>query len=313
MGSGVIRIGTCSWAEKSLIESGTFYPRGSSGAEGRLRFYASHFDTVELDSSYYTIPTPQMARAWAERTPEGFLFHVKAYGALTGHGIDPNTLGGELRELLTAADRAKEILHVSDPGQLRAMARAFVEALAPLRDAHKLGFVIFQFPPWFTCKKANRDYLLYCKQLMGQLPIAVEFRHGSWLTRRHSDELFAFLREHKITYITCDEPPFGNLTTVPFHPELTTSIAYLRLHGRNAETWLKRSSPVSDYLYPEQELRTLAAVAKRLSVKARITFIMFNNCHAGEAMKNALQMREILRTGSASRDPDEAVYSYHPR
>lgn len=295
MSNGAIRIGICSWTEKCLIESGTFYPQGVTSAEERLRFYASHFDTVEVDSSYYAIPTPQMALAWAERTPDKFLFHVKAYGALTGHGIDPKTLLKELRELLPEADRARDNIHVSEPALLRAMAQAVVAALEPLKTAHKLGFVIFQFPPWFSYKKANRDYLLYCKELMAGLPIAVEFRHGSWLTHRHADELFEFLREHKITYITCDEPQYGTLASAPFHPEATTSMAYLRLHGRNAETWFKRSNLRYEYLYGEQELREFAAEARRLSAKARMTFIMFNNCHGGHAVKNALQMKEILK------------------
>lgn len=294
MANGDIRIGTCSWTEKSLIESGAFYPPGVAGAEERLRFYARHFDTVEVDSSYYGIPTLQMAKAWAERTPDKFLFHVKAYGALTGHGIDAKTLPKELRELLPRADRAKENVHVSEPEPLRAMAQAVVAALDPLKTAHKLGFLVFQFPPWFSYKKANRDYLLYCKELMAGLPIAVEFRHGSWLTHRHADELFDFLREHKITYITCDEPQYGTLASAPFRPEATTSMAYLRLHGRNAESWLDRSKPRYEYLYGEEELREFAAEARRLSAKARTTFIMFNNCHAGHAVKNARRMREIL-------------------
>ena len=232
MESGVIRIGTCSWTERSLLESGAFYPTQVKSAEQRLRFYASHFDTVEVSSSYYAIPTLQMAQAWATRTPDNFLFHVRAYGALTGHKIDAKPLAGELRKLLPAADRQKDSLQVSEPAVLRAMASNFVAALAPLQNAHKLGFIIFQFPPWFCCKNANKDYLLHCKELVSGLPIAVAFRHGSWLTRQHADDSFAFLREHKITYITCDEPQFDNLTTVPFLPETTTSMAYLRLHGR---------------------------------------------------------------------------------
>jgi len=297
MESGVVRIGTCSWTERSLLESGSFYPIQVKSAEQRLRFYASHFDTVEVASSYYAIPTLQMAQAWAARTPDNFLFHLRAYGALTGHKIDAKPLTGELRELLPAADRQKDSLQVSEPAVLRAMARNFVAALAPLKNAHKLGFVIFQFPPWFCCKNANKDYLLYCKELVSGLPIAVEFRHGSWLTRRHADESFAFLREHKITYITCDEPQFDNLATVPFLPEKTTPMAYLRLHGRNAESRL-RLLPY-DYRYAEPELRSIALAVRRLSSNARLSFVMFNNCQAGHAARNALQLAGMLRRPAA--------------
>src|SRR6185369_15535723 len=115
MPPGAIRIGTCSWTEKSLIESGSFYPAGVASPEQRLKFYAGHFDTVEVDSSFYAIPTPHMVAAWGERTPERFLFHFKAHGALTGHGSDARTLPKELRELLPAADRDRDDLHITEP------------------------------------------------------------------------------------------------------------------------------------------------------------------------------------------------------
>jgi uncharacterized protein YecE (DUF72 family) len=291
---GVIRIGTCSWNEKSLVESGVFYPPDVVSAEQRLRFYSSRFDTVEVQSSFYSIPTLHMTQAWTDRAPEKFLFHVKAYAALTGHSINPSDLPEELRAMLPEADRDQDGVHVSDPDAIRAMARALVDALAPLKNARKLGFIIFQFPPWFTHKKANREYLLYCKEMMGGLPIAVEFRHGSWLTRQHAQDVFSFLMEHKISYITCDEPQYGTLETVPFLPERTTCIGYLRLHGRNTESWEMRSEQRYQYRYDDHELRSIASAARRLSQKTRITFVMFNNCHGGHAMENALRLRELL-------------------
>ena len=294
MPAGTIRIGTSSWTEKSLIEGGAFYPRGAGTPKARLKYYARRFDTVEIDSSYYQIPTTDMARAWAERTPDKFLFHVKAYGALTGHNIDPKRLPDHLRRMLPVEDRDREDLHVSDPALLRAMAHAMTEALAPLKQAGKLGFLIFQFPPWFGCKKANKDYLIYCRELMAGHPIAVEFRHGSWLTGRNREGVFAFLRDNKITYITCDEPQLGSLATAPFHPEATTSVAYLRLHGRSAENWQTHENG-EEYLYGEPELKLIAAEAARLSEKARLTFVMFNNCRCGYAVKNALQLKSYCQ------------------
>ncbi len=293
MAPGKVRIGTCSWTEKSLIEGGAFYPSGAGTPKARLKYYARRFDTVEIDSSYYQIPSTDMARAWAERTPEKFLFHVKAYGALTGHNIDPKRLPVHLRLMLPEQERDREDLHVCDPAALKAMAAAMTKALEPLREAGKLGFIIFQFPPWFGCKKANRDYLLYCKELMAGHPIAVEFRHGSWLTSRNREQSLAFLREHKITYITCDEPQLGTLATAPFHPASTTSVAYLRLHGRNADLWHPRvGAREEEYLYDDKELEMFAAEARRLSGKARITFVMFNNSRCGFAVRNALKMKE---------------------
>lgn len=290
MAPGRIRIGTCSWTESSLIESGAFYPHGAGTPKARLKYYSHRFDTVEIESSYYQIPTLEMAHAWVSRTPPNFLFHAKAFGALTGHNIDPRRLPEHLRRMLPESDREKEELHLAEPELLKGVARAMLEALAPLKEARKMGFVIFQFPPWFGFSKANLAYLGYCRELMTGVPIAVEFRHGSWFTAHHSGQLFAFLREHKITYITCDEPQYGNLTTAPFHPEATTGIAYLRLHGRNGDSW-HGGAPTDEYLYPEEELLEIARHALRLSETARTTFIMFNNCRCGYAATNALRMR----------------------
>ncbi|MBI1919646.1 MAG: DUF72 domain-containing protein [Geobacter sp.] len=293
----IIHVGTCSWAEKSLIESGEFYPKGVSSAEDRLKYYASHFDTVEVDSTYYAIPASHTTELWAERTPGNFLFHVKVYGALTGHGIDPRTLPKDLRELLPAADKEKRNIYIKEPELLKAVADAFVTSLSPLRAAGKLGLIVFQFPPWFWYKAADLDFIHKCRELMGDLPIAVEFRHGSWLTERHRGVVLKFLRDNGITYVTVDEPQYGTLATIPFLPEVTTDIAYFRLHGRNREAWLKKRVETSeryDYLYSTGELKDFAVTAKKVSSKAKTVFMMFNNCRAGHAMKNALELLKII-------------------
>lgn len=292
-----IHVGTCSWSDKSLIASGEFYPKGVSSAEERLKYYASQFDTVEVDSTYYAIPAAHTTGLWAERSPADFLFHVKVYGALTGHAIDPRTLPKELRELLPAADRESRNIHIREPQLLKAVADAFAASLAPLQAAGKLGLLVFQFPPWLWYKPAELDHILKCREMMGELPIAVEFRHGSWLTERHREEVLKFLRDHGITYVTADEPQYGTLATVPFLPEVTSEIAYFRLHGRNKEAWLKKGVETSeryDYLYSSAELRDFAATVQNLSAKARAVFVMFNNCRVGHAMRNALELLGII-------------------
>jgi uncharacterized protein YecE (DUF72 family) len=293
-----IRVGTCSWTERTLIASHDFYPHGVTSAEERLRFYASRFDTVEVDSTYYAIPALRTTGQWAERTPAGFIFNVKAYGALTGHAIDPRTLTKPLRELLPTADRERRTVYLKEPEILRAVADAFVTSLEPLRAAGKLGLLVFQYPPWFWYKPEDLDYILTCKELMGELPIAVEFRNGSWLSDNHRETVFAFLRDNGITYVTADEPQAGPEASVPFLPEATTGVAYLRLHGRNRETWSKKGLDTAarfDYLYSGEELHGLAAAARELSHKARMVFVLFNNCHLGYAIMNAREMQELAR------------------
>ncbi len=297
-----VHVGTCSWTEKTLVESGAFYPQGVRTAEERLRFYAGRFDTVEVDATYYAIPDRRTTALWVERTPETFVFHVKAYGALTGHGVDPKTLPKDIAAALPPAEKSKNRVYLDDADLVTAIAERFGESLQPLRRAGKLGVIVFQYPPWFRYGTRNLDALLHHKELFGQFRIAVEFRHGSWLTDDSRNRVFDFLERHAITYVTADEPQFGSLVTVPFLPHATTDIAYLRLHGRNRDNWLKKGVETSlryAYLYRDDELQALLRPVRELSLKTKVTYVMFNNCYGDYAVKNSLRFMEMLRSGGA--------------
>jgi uncharacterized protein YecE (DUF72 family) len=294
----MIRIGTCSWTEKTLIQSGEFYPKQVRTAESRLGYYAGNFDTVEVDSSYYAIPAKSNTYLWADRTPENFIFHIKAYGALTGHAIDTKTLPRDIQDILPGKDKQQPRVYIKEPSILRAIADSFKESLTPLMNKGKLGILVFQFPPWIEYKKQNMEYILSCQNAMGRMPIAVEFRHGSWLTDENQDALFHFLRKHQITYVAADEPQYGSLATVPFIPHLTTDTAYFRFHGRNKQNWLKKRIDTSlrfDYHYSDEELKEFLPAVKRIGSMAKVVYAMFNNCHGGFAMRNALKMKEMVK------------------
>ena len=125
----MIRVGTCSWAEKSLLESGEFYPAGAKTAEARLRYYASHFDTVEVDSTYYAVPDPRTTWLWSMRTPDQFTFHIKVYGALTGHAIDPRTLPKDIREVSILGSRPGQYVYLKERPGLELIGKRFFDAL----------------------------------------------------------------------------------------------------------------------------------------------------------------------------------------
>ncbi len=293
----MIHVGTCSWTEKSLLQSGEFYPKNVKTAEGRLRYYADHFDTVEVDSSYYAIPDERTVSLWTERTPDNFTFHMKAYGALTGHGIDPRTLPKDLFQRLKDGEKAKRYTYIKDPELIDKIAIRFVNILSPLRETNKLGLLVFQFPQWFHYSPENLGYIETCKNLMAALPLAVEFRHGSWLTPDRKDSVFEFLRERHITYITADEPQYGSLASVPFLPHVTNETAYLRFHGRNKGNWLKKGIETClrySYFYSDAELRGFAETIRKSDKKAKKSFAMFNNCHGGFAVRNALRLKKLL-------------------
>ena len=294
----MIHIGTCSWTEKSLIKSGEFYPKKVMTSEDRLKYYASEFNTVEVDSTYYAIPNADNAYAWAERTPDNFVFHIKVYGALTGHGVDPKTLPGDIRRSLPEKDRDQKHIYIKDPSLFKTVAERFIESINPLAESDKLGIMVFQFPPWFHYKTANLDSILKRKELMQDLPLGVEFRHGSWFAPDKKDSVLKFLREHQLTYITADEPQYDTQDTIPFLPDVTTDIAYFRFHGRNKENWLKKGIETSlryDYLYSDDELKGFMPAVIGTARRAKTTCVMFNNCHGGFAMRNALRLRDKLQ------------------
>jgi uncharacterized protein YecE (DUF72 family) len=294
----MILTGSCSWTEKSLVRSGEFYPRGIKSAEERLRYYADQFSTVEVDSSYYAIPDKGNAALWAARTPDEFVFHVKAFGALTGHGIDPKTLPKDIASLLPASERDKRNIYIKSSEMLKIVGERFVEALSPLREKDKLGLIVFQYPPWFHYNTENLHHLLDCKELMDGLDLAVEFRHGSWLAPQRAGTVLDFLRGNGITYIAADEPWYGTLVTVPFVPAVTTDTAYFRFHGRNRENWLKKGLETSlryDYLYTDDELGELAGPVVEANRKTKRVYAMFNNCHGASATRNARRLKEMLK------------------
>ena len=296
---GEVFVGTCSWAEKSLVKSGEFYPPYVKTAEDRLRYYSERFSTVEVDSTYYAIPSLRTVQLWSLRTPESFTFHIKAYGALTGHGIDPKTLPPDIRDSLSKEEIGKGRLYIKDRALIEELFKRFRDALRPLKDSGKLGVLVFQYPPWFRYGRRSFDEILRTADLLKGYDLAVEFRQGSWFMYGREREVFEFLRKHNITYITADEPQMGTPDTIPYIPEVTTDIAYLRLHGRNRENWLKQGIETSlryDYLYSDEELKGFVPDVKRLSKRAKRTFVMFNNCHGASAVKNALRMIELLRT-----------------
>ncbi len=204
----MIHVGICSWTEKTLVKSKEFYPKGFSTAEARLRFYADNFNVVEADSPYYSIPDISTTERWAERTPEKFIFHVKAYGALTGRGIDPKGLPVDIAVSLPKQEREKKTIYIKEHGILKVLAERFKDVLKPLIATGKLGVVVFQFPPWFLYKKTNQDYILKCQELMQGITVAVEFRHGSWLTPENRASVLTFLREYRLVYVTADEPQY---------------------------------------------------------------------------------------------------------
>lgn len=296
------RVGICSWTDPSLLREGEFYPRRSMSAEDRLRYYATAFDTVEVDSSYYALPSARNARLWVERTPPGFLFNVKAYALMTGHHPRGASLPADLRMLLPATPRTTPRGEIDrsafPPAALDRCFALFRESLRPLAEAGRLGYVLFQLAPWV---RFSESALAYLETLADRLPgwtVAVEFRDRSWIPD-HAPQVFDALAKAGLAYVSVDAPETPN--AIPRLLEATTQTAILRLHGRNAASWLAqlRGEEPSvrekyDYLYGEGELAELVEEARVLGGKARRVFVVFNNHRRDHAAKNALATLRLL-------------------
>jgi uncharacterized protein YecE (DUF72 family) len=304
-----IRIGTCSWADDSLVKY--WYPPGMRSGEERLRYYAQHFDTVEANSTYYRLPEESMVANWAERVPDGFVMHVKAFGMMTRHPVKADVLPPDLREDAPADERGRVD---RPPRELRAEIFArFHAALEPLRTSGKLGGILLQFPSYIVCKPYSFEYLEWAKEQLRGDHMLVEFRHRSWLDEENRERVLAFLEELGATHVIVDAPKTEAKNLVPTVVALTSPIGYVRLHGRNAKTWNVRGKSAAerfDYLYSEDELREWTEQLEELTEAAEEVYVLFNNNGrspaadapkgwASQAPTNALMLRQILQAQGA--------------
>jgi uncharacterized protein YecE (DUF72 family) len=294
-----ILVGNCSWTDPTLIACGRFYPAGVSSAEARLRYYATQFPLVEVDSTYYAPPSRRNAELWVARTQPGFVFNVKAFALLTGHPARVDRLPGALRETLLPAARTKRNAYLKDltPEGVELVWEIHREALAPLLAAGRLGAVLFQFPPWFRANAANRDHLIRIPERLPGLRVAVEFRGGGWL--ESDDDIrrtLSLLADRGFAYVAVDEPQ-GFASSTPPVAEATTDLALVRFHGRNTATWEIKTGAASDrfnYLYTEDELREWVPRVRALEGRAGTVHVLFNNNYEDYGVRNARQMSDLL-------------------
>ena len=294
-----VRIGTCSWADDAL--SKYFYPPKLPAKE-RLAWYSQFFDTVEVDSTYYRLPGESMVQGWADRTPDGFTMHVKAFGLMTRHPVKLEVLPEDLRDVMPVDERGRVD---RPPRELRGeVFRRFLEALEPLRSAGKLGGILFQFPSYVVFKDASFEYLEWAREQLGS-----EFRHRSWLDENNRVETLSFLERIGAAYVTVDAPRSDTAKNlIPTVPAVTAGTAYVRFHGRNLGTWNKRGGSAAerfDYLYSDEELGEWTGTLKELAASANEAYAFFNNNatsadpenplgRLSQAATNARQLRLLL-------------------
>lgn len=296
---GRVLVGISSWTERTLIKSGSFYPKDVTSAEDRLKFYSSQFPVVEVDSTYYFPPSERNSALWASRTPTDFTFNVKAYSLLTNHPTKTESLYKEVRDGLGEELLAKRNVYREQLPQpvLDEVWQRFADALMPLHSAGKLGAVLFQFPQWFVIARRSKDYILECAERLPDYRIAVEFRHKSWMEERNREETLSFLEEHDVPFV-CVDMPQGFVSSLPPVAAATAKdLSMVRFHGRNGEVWERKTETAAErfnYEYGEQELSSWVPKIEALAEQTKETHVIMNNCYRDYAPKNARQLATLL-------------------
>ena len=299
-GGGQVRTGTASWTDPTMTAKGVFYPDDATTAEDRLRYYATQFSLVEVDATYYALPRAPQSQLWVERTPEDFVFDVKAHALMTGQPTEVKRLPKDVRESLPEKLKEKSRIYGKDlPGELYDQVwSAFMSGIEPLRGGAKMGAVFLQFPRWVFPSNEARDQILDAKRRLGGIQLAVEFRHGSWFNEKNAERTLRFLTDHQIPYVIVDEPQGFKSSVPPVAVVTSPDLAVFRFHGRRSETWEKRDIPPSErfrYLYDEDELADWAPRIAEAARSTRETHALMNNCSGNYGTTNAMQLAELLR------------------
>jgi uncharacterized protein YecE (DUF72 family) len=286
---GKIEVGTASWTDKTLLESG-WYPTTADNPERRLAYYAKQFPLVEVDSTYYGPPAEQTTKLWADRTPAGFTFNIKAFSLLTGH---PTKVSAIYKDLRPETDKKNVYPGDLPPQAYEEIWTRFLSALDPLVEAGKLGALLFQFPPWFGIRKSNKEYMLEVASRCRPLRPVFELRNASWFDGANRNETLDFLRAHQLPFV-CVDMPQGYKSSIPPVVEATADLAVVRFHG-HSDKWT--STDIHEkfgYNYSRDELAEWAPKLKQLAAQTSQTHVLMNNCYSDYAQRNATTLLDLL-------------------
>lgn len=300
-----VRFGTAGWTDRTLIDSGLFYPKRNLTPEARLRFYARHFELVEVDATYYSLLPRETAEHWLVWTPPTFRFDVKAFPIFTGHPIEIQRLPADLKAACQALGYERRVYPDKLPKELASeIAGRFLAFLQPFVEQERLGALLLQFPPWFTATRGNARLLELIRGELPTLPLAVEFRHASWFEESRHGRVLDLLRSLTMSYVCIDQPLMAADLVAVTNPAL----AIVRFHGRNLGGWTAKGASVHerfDYLYDPGELSAWVAPLQRLTQGAENVHAIFNNCVRNYAVLNAKDLAALLEqeAGAPSGSP----------
>ena len=299
VGESRVLFGTTSWADRSLVQSGSFYPKKTMTARDRLRFYATRFPLAEIATTYRFPPTPDLSRQWVERTPDGFTFDLRAWSLLTGAPTMPDSLWPDLQDQVR--DRARDQRRLY-PGHLSPEAyeecwERFAHAIRPLQEAERLGVVILQYPSWFSPRPEAWAELALARHRLSDVRLAVEFRSPKWLEGDACEPTLEWLEEHRLGFV-CVDGPLGGPRALPAVTAVTSDVAVVRFVGRREvddEPW------TWPYRYPPDELKQWVPKLFDLASSAREVHVLMDNGWSSDAVDNAADLSELLASYQSDR------------
>ncbi len=298
-GGGEVRIGTASWTDPTMVAPGVFYPADADTAEERLAYYASRFPVVEVDATYYALPSPRTAALWVERTPPDFVFDIKAFALFTGQPSEVSRLPKVVRAELPAELAERPRIYGKDlPAELLdALWAMFREGIAPLVEAGQLGAVFLQYPRWVSTSSEARAAIAEARERLAGLPVGVEFRNATWLNEKNAERTLRFLEEIGAALVVVDEPQGFRSSVPPVVATTSPELAVVRFHGRRSATWEATGVPPVErfrYLYRRAELEEWVPRIREIARGVRATHLLMNNCYANYGATNARELAALL-------------------
>jgi uncharacterized protein YecE (DUF72 family) len=298
--AGKILVGTSSWADPGFVKE--WYPPKLAARE-RLPWYAERFEYVELNSSFYAVPDRNTVHKWVKETPPGFVFDVKAHRLLSRHSAQIESLPPELRDEAQTTGRGRVTL---TPELEAALARRLVEETAPLAEAGKLGAYLVQLTPAFSPGRHDLGELDKLVQALKPHRVAVELRNRNWLREERREDTVRWFADHEVTFVCVDAPPGDHFSIMPsdFDAVTTDDLAFVRLHGRNTDGYLKGKSVAERFAwrYEDDELEEIAGRAQSMAEQAGEVHVAFNNNRGDDAPTAAQRFRALLGQAPAGEE-----------
>ena len=287
-----ILVGTASWSDPGFVER--WYPKGMKPGD-RLGWYAQHFEMVEVNSTFYAVPEPRMVERWSAVTPNDFVFDIKLHQLLSRHTAQAKLLPPALQRRAKTDEKGRVKLTAKIEEDVT---RVFLASIEPLRRDGKLGALLLQLSPGFSPRKHQLNELNQLIDATRSYRLAIELRNRNWVVGEQLAETLEFFKQHEIAFVNVDAPNADHFTIIPSELDEVTSskLAYLRLHGRDAQAYLtgKTVGTRFNYDYSGDEVKDVAKRSRKLGKQAEEVHVIFNNNALDYAPRAGIRLREAL-------------------